>query len=151
MDNNTKELLDFIGKVESGKGYNIKFGGGSIPLDRMTMGEVLDFQQAWKQRGTKSTAVGRYQFIEKTLRSIVERNPNDFPLDRKFDAAAQDEAATILLKRRGYGELGPVDMAREISKEWASMPNPDTGKSYYAGDGLNKSLVEVEELLNLLD
>ena len=56
-----------------------------------------------------------------------------------------------MLKRRGYGELGPVDMAREISKEWAAMPNPDTGKSYYAGDGLNKSLVEVEELLNLLD
>ena len=49
MDNNTKELLDFIGKVESGKGYNIKFGGGALPLDRMTMGEVLDFQRDWKR------------------------------------------------------------------------------------------------------
>ena len=150
MDDKTKELLDFIGKVESGKGYNVKYGGGKIPLDTMTLREVLDFQEDWKKKGTASTAVGRYQFIHKTLKSIVDRNPNDFPLDRKFDAAAQDEAATILLKRRGYGELPPRAMALELSKEWASMPDPRTGKSYYAGDGLNKSLVPVDDLLQLL-
>lgn len=152
----TAPLLDKIGELEGNSRYDIEFGGGKIDLPNMTIEQVLKHQEDQRQKGAKSTAVGKYQFIYKTLEELVRRNPKDFPKDRKFDKATQDELAAILLKRRGLdkylaGNISKEEFAKNLSKEWASLPNPDTGKSYYDGDGLNHSLMGKDDLVKLIE
>jgi len=137
----------------------------------MTIREVLEHQEKRRKESAKSSAVGRYQFIYKTLKSLVltesgkEKNPKDLPLDAKFTPELQDKAATILLQRRGLddylaGNISPEDFSTEVAKEWASMPiikdmavtrkneqgqdvqvNLKKGQSYYSGVAGNKALV----------
>lgn len=151
-----KAVKELIAKHESGGDYNVVIGGSRYPLEDMTLSEVRDLQEALVERGAPSGAVGKYQIIGKTLESIMRKNPKDFPPDRKFDAAAQEEAADILLDRRGFkkfenGELSTDKMALELAKEWASLPDPNTGKSFYDGDGINKSHHRVTDVMKLLD
>ena len=182
MDNEKqiKSLLDFIGNVESAKGYNYEYGNKPIDLSNMTIQEVLDHQEKRRKEGEASSAVGRYQFIYKTLKDLVktengeEKNPKDLPLNAKFTPEVQDKAATILLKRRGLdkylsGEMSPEQFSIEIAKEWASMPlvadmsvvrktkqgdkiqvDLKKGQSFYSGVAGNKSLVDPNELLNVV-
>jgi len=175
-----KPLLDFIGNVESAKGYNYEYGNKPLDLSNMTIKEVIEHQEKRKKEGVKSTAVGRYQFVLNTLKSLVltdsgkEKNPNDLPLDAKFTPELQDKAATILLQRRGLndylaGNMSPEAFSTEVAKEWASMPliadttvtrknkqgkeeqvNLKRGQSYYSGVAGNKSLVNPNELLNVV-
>ena len=147
-----------IADHESNGDYDVVFGGGKEPLTTMTIKEVLDWQAAQRKGGARSTAVGKYQIINKTLKSIVDRNPKDFPKDRLFDEAAQEEAADILLNRRGFkafeeGKLSAEKMANNIAKEWASMPvvsGKKKGSSYYSGDGLNAALAAPEDVMAAL-
>jgi muramidase (phage lysozyme) len=150
-----KRLLDKIGGVESAKGYNNEYGNKSVPLDKMTLSQVLEHQQKRRSQGAKSSAVGRYQFIHSTLNDIAQKNPKDFPMDALFTPEMQDKAAMLLMKRRGMddflsGKMDDHTFAKNLSKEWASLPDPDTGRSYYAGDGLNKSLVSTESIFELM-
>lgn len=175
-----KPLLDFIGNVESAKGYNYEYGNKPLDLSNMTIREVIKHQEKRKKEGVKSTAVGRYQFILNTLKSLVltdsgkEKNPKDLPLDAKFTPELQDKAATILLQRRGLddflaGRMSPEAFSIEVAKEWASMPlignmtvtrkneqgqeekvNLKRGQSYYSGVAGNKSLVDPDELLGVV-
>jgi hypothetical protein len=151
-------LLKFVGKFESkGGDYNILYGKykgkTEKPLTEMTISEVFDLQEKMKSSG--SSAVGAHQFINSTLREEVEKQ--GIPLDTKFTPQVQD---TIILSRlkgmRGFdkflsGEDTAEEFALELSREFASMPNPKTGKSYYDGDGLNKSLTGVEEVIKMLN
>lgn len=175
-----KPLLDFIGKIESAKGYNYEYGNKPIDLSNMTIQEVLDHQEKRRKEGAVSSAVGRYQFIHKTLKDLVltkngeEKNPKDLPLNAKFTPELQDKAATILLKRRGLdkylsGKISPEQFSIEIAKEWASIPlvtdmsvvrknekgdetqvDLKKGQSFYSGVAGNKSLVDPDELLNVV-
>jgi muramidase (phage lysozyme) len=175
-----KTLLDFIGNVESAKGYNYEYGNKPLDLSDMTIREVIKHQEKRKQERVKSTAVGRYQFLLKTLKSLVltdsgkEKNPKDLPLDAKFTPELQDKAATILLQRRGLddylaGNMSPEAFSTELAKEWASMPlisdmtvtrknkqgkeeqvNLQRGQSFYSGVAGNKSLVDPNELLGVV-
>ena len=71
----------------------------------------------------------------------------------------QDQLAVALLEKRGAREYIDEKITREefaasLAKEWAGLPkvtgeNPE--HSYYAGDGLNKSRVGVEEVLGVID
>jgi hypothetical protein len=156
MADRTRKLLDQIGSIESAKGYNYEFGNKPINLEEMTLGEVLEHQQKLRSEGAKSSAVGRYQFIHKTLNDIVERNPKDFPKDTRMTPDVQDALATVLLKRRGLDDYleGNIDthgFSKNLSKEWASLPDPDTGSSYYDKDGLNKSLIPVESVFSAVE
>ena len=65
------ELLNTIAKVESKNNYNAHFGNAdnvSIQFTSMTVGEVLIWQKQFVEQGSPSSAVGRYQFINSTLR-----------------------------------------------------------------------------------
>jgi muramidase (phage lysozyme) len=135
-------LLEYIGKKESNGNYNILVGGKTEPnLTNMTIAEVLEYQRGMRQRGHESTAVGKYQIIRGTLESLIKEGyagPDD-----KFSASIQDRLAVGLLKRRGLekyqaGKLSKDQFADNLSKEWASLPY-NTGQSYYAGVGSNKS------------
>ena len=158
-------LLDTIKTVESDGNYNIMVGGKRVPLTGMTVREVLEYQKGLKGNtaagayqikydtlmsmvyiptevkknpdGTKETV-----YAKNEDGSLKLRNPTDFNLDTKFDEAAQDWAASALLDRRGYagyqnGAISSEEMIQNLSKEWASIPDPAKGerKSHYSGDG----------------
>lgn len=150
-------LLDVIAQHESGGDYNIAYGGRQADFTNMTIDEVMEWQDDYVNAGSPSSAAGRYQIINKTLGGLKE----DMGLsgDEMFDEAMQDKMAMVLLERRGYsqyqdakeqyeaGEMSEEQFTRiedrfmeSISKEWASMPKDESGRSYYAGDGLNKAL-----------
>jgi muramidase (phage lysozyme) len=137
------------------------YGGNEAPFTDMTIEEVLDFQKQMINSGMESSAVGKYQFINKTLKDIVEKNPKDFPLDAKFNETMQDRAAGLLLHRRGASDFvdGKIDTEKfglNLAKEWASLPvlsdvkGKKRGQSYYAGDGLNTARYKPEEVEAML-
>jgi len=153
-----KALLDFIAQPESRGNFNVVWGGikpkdrPKRPLVQMTIAEVLAWQDSIDAR-YPSEAAGRYQIMEDTLRPLplaAGLLPSDL-----FNEANQDALATVLLKRRGLdrylaGGMSAEEFANNLAREWASLPlvtGPHRGRSYYAGDGLNKSHVSVEDFL----
>jgi conjugal transfer mating pair stabilization protein TraG len=144
-------LLDMIATAESRGNYNAHFGNAdnqTVRFTDMTINDVLQWQKEFVQAGNPSSAVGRYQFIEPTLKGLVSElqlNPNT-----RFDETTQNKLAIALLERRGSidfvdGKVSEADFAHNLSKEWAALPKvigdaPEA--SYYDGDGFNKSLVD---------
>lgn len=157
-----RHLLDFIGSIEAPRGYDTVYGNNqhklSKPVTKMTIAEIQAAQPVW----TKifgSSATGRYQFMRDTLKGLIKEL--DLDTSAKFDAEMQDRLGFHLLRRRGYdkyvaGSMGMTAFGRALAQEWASLPVlADTegahrrvvrGQSYYAGDGLNKSLVTPERV-----
>jgi muramidase (phage lysozyme) len=153
-------LLNTIAKGESGGNYNAYYGNPgntSIHFTDMTIGEVLAWQEKHVSEGNVSSAVGKYQIIRPTLQGLVSElaiNHNE-----TFDEALQDRMAIALLERRGSIEYVKEQISREqfaenIAKEWAALPKatgPNPHASYYAGDGINKSNIAVDEVFQALD
>ena len=163
---NLDKLLDFIAKPESGGDYNIVYGGIKIkdrpkkPLTQMTIGEVLDWQDSI-DRFYPSEASGKFQIMEDTLRGLYKEA--GLSLKDLYNETNQRTLAIALLKRRGLdsfmsGKVTLVKFADNLSKEWASLPctikdrqgRPAKGQSYYAGDGLNRSHVSIQDFLNVV-
>lgn len=155
-----RPLLGLIADAESKGNYNAYFGNAhnrKINFTKMSISEVMQWQKDYVAQGSPSSAVGRYQIIDSTLAGLVE----EFEIDtsQKFDKATQDKMAIALLERRGSiayvnNQLNSQEFASNLAKEWASLPkvtgkNPDA--SYYAGDGLNKSLVDRHEVLGAIE
>ena len=151
----TSGLLDTIAKVESRNNYNAHYGNANntkIQFTSMTVGDVLAWQEEFVSKGNPSSAVGRYQFIDSTLRGLVQELKIDE--EETFTPALQDTLAVALLERRGVREYAAGNMSKEefahnLSKEWAALPkvigeNPE--QSYYAGDGMNRALLSVGEI-----
>ena len=168
-----QNLLDFIGDIEAPKGFDTIFGNRQgklpVPLTQMTYGDIVDAQANWGNKtwvkrnwgyDTASSAAGRYQFMRATLQGIAREIPS---IDGRtiFSSGLQNRLGYYLLLRRGYaefisGKLNLVQFGLKLAQEWASFPVlSDTkgahrqvlrGQSYYAGDGLNKSLIKPERV-----
>ena len=153
-------LLDFIGGIEAPQGYGTIYGNNQSklpkPLTAMTVDEVIGAGLGWA-RAYGSSAAGRYQFMNATLKGL--KKELGLRGTQLLDANLQDRLAFHLLKGRGYdafmaGTLPAVTFGKQLAQEWASLPvlaaakggsrNVTRGQSYYAGDGLNKSLVTPE-------
>lgn len=151
-------LLDFIGDIEAPKGYGTIYANkqGTLPkpLTSMTVDEVIAAGPGWT-KAHKSSAAGRYQFMNRTLKDL--KKELGLRGGQTFDANLQDRLAYHLLLRRGYatfmaGRLSVPAFGKLLAQEWASLPvlsntmgsqrEVKRGQSYYAGDGLNKSLVK---------
>lgn len=158
---NLKPLIDVIVKHESGGDPNIVWGGiarkdrPSRPLTDMTIGQVL----AWQDRidpHYPSEASGKFQIMEDTLRGLWREA--GMSLSTKFTEATQDRLGIQLMRRRGLdawidGEISTAKFANSLAKEWASLPvvsGKNVGKSYYAGDGLNKALTSPKTVLTAI-
>ncbi|AOO10388.1 hypothetical protein RW03080701_012 [Synechococcus phage S-RIM8] len=127
----------------SGDYRNAPFNGAKKSLTDMTVREIMEKQRddgslsdaQWKKSG-KLHAVGRYQIIGKTLKSLVDRgviSPND-----KFDKATQDKAGIALIKGRGnnMGALRSewIGLQRASDKELSDAIK-GIGGSYDSGAG----------------
>lgn len=153
-------LLSVIAKAESRGNYNAYFGNASnasIDFTRMTIAQVLQWQADFVRQGNPSSAVGKYQIINTTLSGLVHQLGID--TNKPFNQTTQDELAIALLERRGSEkyvnkEISSQEFAASIAKEWAGLPKvigPNPEKSYYASDGLNKSRVDVDEVMRAIE
>jgi len=147
------ELLNFIARYESGGDYNIMVGGKRVNLTGMTVGEVLNMQKNMIAKGHESTAVGRYQYIRKTLAGTAAQIGMDVD-STKFDEKTQDALAIQTLRTIGLenwldGKLDDGAFLNKVARVWASVPTT-SGGSYYAGVGSNKAGVKSDVALNTL-
>jgi len=137
-------------------------GLGRHKLTSMTLDQIRALQQKMVPYG--SSASGRYQFIRGTFDAT--RKAMGLPGDAIWSPAVQDNMALNRLNKRGLtkylaGEISREDFANNLAKEWASLPVVthiqgatrmlEPGQSYYAGDGLNKSLHTPQEILHAID
>jgi muramidase (phage lysozyme) len=152
-------LLETIAKGESKGNYNAYFGNAAnkkIRFTEMSVDEVLKWQENFVRKGSVSSAVGKYQIIRPTLVSLVR----ELKLDNRtrFDENLQDKLAITLLERRGAHAFALKKLKREqfaanLAKEWAALPkatgaNPK--ESHYAGDGINKAHISIDEIYEAL-
>lgn len=125
-----------------GSAYDVVLGYGAYgrpdkPLSTMTVGEVKEFQlQMLRNPKNKwnSSAAGKYQIVRTTLMNLQRQM--GFSDNQIFDAAFQDRLAIQLLKGRGLDSYLSGNMDQDkfqvaLSKEWASIANPNTGRSFY--------------------
>jgi hypothetical protein len=150
-----ENLKSLIGYTESNGNYNAVFGDANSKQDlgALSVDQVLAAQQAMRQRGVDSTAVGKYGIIYGTLKSLKAEGIVDG--SEPFNKATQDKMADALLARRGLhdylnGSLSQRQFALRLSQEWAALPSPNTGQSYYEGDGLNHSRVKPSAVYSAL-
>ena len=134
-----RALLDMIAYNESRGKYNIRYGGDQSI-------EITDFSDHPRKAekitrgyntGRRSSAAGRYQFIEKTWDSIATQEGLT-----DFTPASQDKAAWALAKRDYKAKTGrdlmrdlksgtPADLnkiGRSLSKTWTSLPGSTSGE-----------------------
>ncbi|KVP77535.1 mannosyl-glycoprotein endo-beta-N-acetylglucosamidase [Burkholderia ubonensis] len=124
------------------------YRSGTENLEGMTLAQVMA-----AQRAGQFNAAGRYQIIGGTLSeaaSAMKLNGSEM-----FDRKLQDRIFSEYLvrnKRRAIadyveGRSGDLRAAlRAASREWASVADPDTGRSYYAGKGNNRASITVAEM-----
>lgn len=164
LANRAGDILSFISKGEGD--YNSSNRGtraGEIvgstndtsingrPLTESTIGEIMAAQ------ANGLFAVGRYQMVPDTFKQVV--NELGIPEDTVFTPEVQDRFGMQLLlgsKRpelAAYlrGESDNIDAAMlAFAREWASVPDPNTGKSYYHDSG-NRAQHTVEETKAILE
>lgn len=164
-----KTLLDLIRLHEAPKGYGQIYSGAKgvgkdVNVSKMTLDGVLLLQAQMKAKGSKSTACGGYQFINKTLKATIQGmglNGSEV-----WTPELQDRMALYLVEQRGLprflsGKITRTEFANNLAKEWASLPVVSTvqggsrivnrGQSFYAGDGLNKAFHKPAVIESLLD
>jgi len=123
-------------------GYDAVQHGAKVkpgkPPTRMTIGEIYK----WIDDTPKQPhAIGRYQFIPKTLKRLVKQLR--LPHNTRFTPRVQDRLADILLAEAGLNQLQTGDINRKtfmknLAKIWAGFPLPN-GRSYYHGYAGNKA------------
>ncbi len=116
-------FLDFVADAEGtqrGRGYNETlaygdFTGGDVDLVNMTLDEVDQLQSKMLRHPDNfynSSAVGRYQIVQKTLRAL--RNKLGLTGEEKYDAQLQDQLALELARGRGASASG-------LRNEWEGL------------------------------
>jgi len=189
-----KPLMDFIGQHEGGKGgyngYNScknGAGGGSSQdadvkklvsawgkkFTEMTISEVRNTQiEPRKVAGVHNRnctvfAVGKYQWIPKTFKSMLTR-VDKLNTGHLFDQPMQDALAMYLVFWKRYNQVGKYFLGMHnniikcqlgVAQEWASMPvlaattrkgvHIPKGAGYYGGVGINPSKMKISRMKTL--
>ena len=151
-------LLDYTSVKESDGNYDAWIGhihGARGTITGKTLGEVYQFQRELVAGGAPSSAVGRYQFVQRTLSACAQAC--GVGLTQRLDARTQDQLGLHLLQVRGLaawraGAISDSEFAHRLSCEWASLPDPENGgRSHYDGDGVNRAGRTLESLLGVLE
>lgn len=144
-------LGNFVGELEANGNYNAIYGkpDNTVDLGQFTLNQMLAMQVGAKAANGNTPAIGKYQFMYGTLRGL--KSELGLSGNEKFTPKLQDRLFHTLLIRRGYneyraGKLSKRQFALRLSQEWAALPNPNTGRSYYAGDGVNKSRAHTSQV-----
>ena len=122
-------------------------------LTDMTVAQILS-----AQRAKEFNAAGKYQTINSTLQEAVDKGVVSSA--EKFTAEVQErifKQYLVAIKRpeikgfiTGNNDATLNDALLASAKEFASVANPSTGKSYYAGQGNNKASISAEKMTESL-
>ena len=140
-------LRTVIGRAESPRaGYDaVQHGAKRKPRKKptqMTIGEILDWIAATPGQ---PHAIGRYQFIPKTLRSVVAQTGTR--RNEYFSPKVQDRLADVLLNDAGIksfmaGRMGEGAFINNLAAIWAGLPTT-SGRSKYHGYAGNRATVSL--------
>ena len=144
----TGGLAEFIGGLESGNDYTKMVGGAQ---DASVLNKTID--ELMSEKGGQF-AMGRYQIQMRTASEVL-KNAGIDTSSFKFDQAGQDKIFELLLKRRGIddfmsGKITQDQFAKNLSMEWAALPQDASGRGYYDGVGTNKSLTSFSSVTDQL-
>jgi hypothetical protein len=127
---------------------------GHADLSNITIREILDSNDLYDGNDKRRMfAVGRYQFIASTLKNLVKKA--GVSLDTKFTPAVQDSLFDAFIRGTPLGNYiagisndlhGALKYA---ASQWASIADPDTGTSVYAGPANHASISSSELALVL--
>jgi hypothetical protein len=154
-----KPLADLIAKGEGDYNSVNRGWAGDTPqgikgltgssFAGFTVRQVVDMQRSWLY------AVGRYQFIPRTLRFAVDSSSVSY--SDKFTPEAQDRlmAALVLYKRPiilsylqgSHNDIGAA--LRALAREWASVEYSH-GRGYYDHVGGNRAHITKAEASQVL-
>ena len=136
-------LRDVIARAEAGAaGYDaVQHGARVRPPDRptaMTIAEIYDWIDATPGQ---PHAIGRYQFIPKTLRALVDALEID--PEARFSRDVQNRLADRLLAEAGLHAFDAGTLSRDrfmlnLARIWAGLPT-SSGRSFYDGYAGNKA------------
>jgi hypothetical protein len=145
-------LLELIGQGESKGNYNALVYGkkgantpGSVDLTNMTIAQVQEYQKGMIAKGHASTAVGKYQMIEKTLAEQVKKAGLDAKTT-KFDQKTQDLLASQLIDQAGFGKKDSSTVMKNLAGTWASLPKDMSGRGAYDGFNQNKATISAGDV-----
>lgn len=156
----TQKLSRVVASNEGGRrafnrGNPADAGHDKLP-EGTTVATVL--QASKKKFGSKGRiwAVGRYQFIPPTLKMAIKAKvitesdiiTNGAVQDRLFYWAITTKRHQVADYIKGNGTLNNAMLA--LSKEWASLPNPYTGRSYYDKNGVDKAHTPIHKVREAL-
>lgn len=138
--------------VNLGKKYGYK--SSTRDLESMSVGQVLSAQQK-----KEFNAAGKYQVLPSTLQGAIDAGI--VSVAEKFNADVQERIVQqyLLTAKKGRGNVenyitGKSDNLTaanlDISKEFASVASPFTGKSYHGGVANNKARISVDDAQNAL-
>ena len=141
------QLKSLIAHAEAGrKGYDaIHVGARVKPGKRptqMTIGQI----KTWiKNTPGQPHAIGRYQIIPSTLRSLVARAK--LSNNMKFTPQVQDRLADLLLADAGLadfqkGRISRVKFMNRLALIWAGLPQSN-GRSAYHGYAGNRATISL--------
>lgn len=147
-----KGLRDLIGHYEGtdrGRGYNEtldrgRWTGGNVNLTSMTLREILDLQSRMRTpenralygNGKGSSAVGRYQIVSDTLKTLIKQL--GLSLDDVFTPELQDRMADQLIRGRGRDVAG-------LRNEWEGLRRAPEGQILGAFDETSLNLPAMDE------
>ena len=105
----------------------------------MSLNEILSYQKDYK-KSRWSAAIGKYQFMDYTLKDMITRYRLDW--NAKFSPEMQDKLAYIKLEERWLNNfkswsINKKDFQLWLSQEWASIAKDNTWLSYYHWDNMN--------------
>lgn len=153
-------MISYIRRFEAGRdGYDAVWHGNRTPLParptEMTICEVRNWQLTAARRQA-STAIGLFQIVGGTYRSLLDRV--SLPCDTPFNEKTQDMLGLALLMGRGWhdfkaGRMSVEDFAYELAGEWAAFPAPhgeNKGFSRYRGIAGNRHLVGLDDYMTFL-
>lgn len=159
-DPNARAMLDLIARAEGtyGKGdngYDVAFNNGKVSSYDSHPNVARSFKQTNGKRN-KTTAAGRYQFINSTYKHHAEKLGLE-----DFSPRNQDIAALSIIKDSGAlddvlsGDLSTA--VAKLGKQWASLPSsnyPQPKRTYAelglsGKDDLSKNLMPPESIRQL--
>jgi hypothetical protein len=150
-----RQIRDVIAQAEAGRaGYDaVQWGARIKPPARPTEMTLAQIDEWIRDTPGQPHAIGRYQFIPKTLRWLVQRL--NLPQNTQFTPEVQDRLADLLLADAGLeavlsGEIDRISFKRNLARIWAGLPLPN-GKSYYEGVAGNKATMSWRRFADRLD
>jgi len=136
-------LRDLIASVEAGKdGYDAVVWSAKVrPPKRPTEMTVAEIRAWIRDTPRQNHAIGRYQFIPKTLERLLARL--GIPETALFSPALQDRMADALIEDAGLkafraGDIDRAAFMRNLARIWAGLPL-ETGRSAYHGTAGNRA------------